>query len=537
MYKQKYIVSLQTMITVLVCLVVTFSLLITDILISDRVAESTKKSLEKEIIEISRIISNTPVVIDALATQQLNDDPAIQAYVEKIRIVSGVQFITVMDMNRERKSHPNTDIIGQRYEKSDVDPAFKGQEVISFETGSMGQSLRAFSPVVSAEGQQVGVVLVGMTIDNISQAVYESRLNIIFGICLGLLIGIIGSLLLARYIKQIMFGMEPFTIAKLFEERNAMLNSAREGIIAVDQDSNITIVNKEALRILRRAGIAGEPIGRKIEEYLPNTRLRNVLQLGKPELDQDQDVNGVTLLTNRVPVNVDGTIVGAIATFRDKTEISRMAEQLSGVRTYADALRSQTHEFMNKLHVILGMIRMGCYDRLNEYVNQIAHRYQAEIGFIVKKIKDPVMAGFLLGKLSKAREEGIEMKIAEECFLPETDESRVVHELITIVGNLIDNAMEALDNSAIKQVCVNFSYDEGILTIRVSDSGPGMDDQLKRQIFEKGYSTKGLNRGLGLYLLKHSVDRLDGEIEIISEPGKGTEFCIVLPYKKRGDNS
>lgn len=536
MTRQKYVISLQTMITALVCLVVALSLLITDILISDKVAEGTRKSLEKEAIEISRIIANAPVVIGALMTSRRDDDEAIQAYVEKIRTVSDVQFIVVIDMNRERKSHPTTDKIGEQYDQTDGDPAFAGQEVIAFERGSFGWSLRAFSPVFAPDGGQIGVVLVGITIDSIKQAVYESRLNIFFGIGIGLLIGMAGSLLLARYIKKIMFGMEPFTIAKLFEERNAMLNSVREGILAVDQDSKITIVNEEAIRVFSRAGISGEPIGRKVEEYVPNTRLQNVLKLGQPEFDREQELNGVTLWTNRVPVNVGGEIVGAIATFRDKTEIRQMAEELTGVRTYADALRSQTHEFMNKLHVILGMIRMGCYDRLNEYVNQIAHQYQAEVGFIVKKIKDPVMAGFLLGKLSKAREAGIEMQFGRDCFLPETDESKMVHELITIVGNLIDNAMEAMEHSLTKLVCVDFTYDEGLLTITVADTGPGMDKALQCRIFEKGYSTKGVNRGLGLYLLKHSIERLDGEINIVSGPGQGTVFTMVLPYQRRGDN-
>ena len=534
MRKDRPSFSLQTIITVFACIVVALSLTVTDLLISNKVAEDTQDNLTAEAIKVSRIVANHPAVIEALSGRR--NESEIQTYVEKIKTISNVHFITVLDMNRVRKSHPSAAKIGEFYAEHDVDPVFYGSEATSVENGSFGRSLRAFSPIFSEDGRQVGVVLTGITLDSIEQAVGESRLNIYFGSLAGLLVGIIGSMILAGYIKKIMFGMEPFTIAKLFEERNAMLSSVREGIVAVDQDSRITIVNEEAVKVLNRAGIFGDPIGRKVDEYVPNTRLRSVLKLGQAELDQEQELNGVTIWTNRIPVTVEGEIVGAIATFRDKTEIRQMAEKLTGVRIYADALRAQTHEFMNKLHVIIGMVRMGYHDRLTNYVNEIAHHYQEEVGFVVRKIKDPVMAGFLLGKLSKARESGVELKLADGCHLPEAGNSQVVHELITVVGNLIDNSLEAVEGSIKKYIYINFVYDEGILNIRISDSGPGMDDKLKFRIFEKGYSTKGTNRGLGLYLVKHSLDRLDGECEIISEPGKGTEFCVVIPYQKRGDN-
>lgn len=531
--KDKPFLSLQSIIAVFACGVVALSLLVTDILINEQVAVTTHTDLLEDARELSRIVANTPVVIEALNGQR--DEKEIQSYVEKVRNFSAAQFIVVMDMERIRKSHPTLAKIGEYYEEHDADPAFAGQETNSVENGSLGRSLRSFAPVFSDDGEQIGVVLVGIMLDQVEHAVHESRFMILFGVGFGLLVGVLGSLVLARYIKKIMFGMEPFAIAKLFEERNAMLNSVREGIIAVDNDSRITIVNEEAIRVFQRAGIAGDPLGKKVDEFVPNTRLQSVLKMGQAEFDQEQELGGITLWTNRIPVNVNGDIVGAIATFRDKTELRQMAEKLIGVRTYADALRSQTHEFMNKLHVILGMIRLGYYDRLNDYVNQIAHRYQVEVGSVVRKIKDPVLAGFLLGKLARARELGVDMVLSDTSLLPETADTKVVHELITILGNLIDNAMEAVEDLPTKCVCLELIYDHDQLTILVRDSGHGIDAKEINKVFEKGYSTKGMNRGVGLYLVQRSLAELKGKVTIQSKIGLGTEFHICLPYRSKGD--
>jgi CitB family two-component system sensor histidine kinase MalK len=309
-----------------------------------------------------------------------------------------------------------------------------------------------------------------------------------------------------------------------------MLQSVREGILAVDKESRITILNEEGVRLFQRAGIFTSPIGKKVDEYVPNTRLGNIIQTGQIELDQEQDINGIIVLANRSPIIVDGEIVGAIATFRDKTELRQLAEKLTGVRNYAEALRAQTHEFMNKLHVIVGMIHMGYYERLTSYVSQIAQHYQVEVGSVVRKIKDPVLAGFLMGKLSLAREAGAEIILSEESFLPEPVEPEMVHELILIIGNLIDNALEALVDSIVKCITIDFSYDSGIVTIVVSDTGPGIAEQAKENIFIQGYSTKGGERGLGLYLIQRSVKRLNGKITVVSKVGNGAKFQVVVPY-------
>jgi CitB family two-component system sensor histidine kinase MalK len=521
--------SLQFIIILFVCLVVAVSHFITDSLISSRVASSTEKTEAEKARNISRMVANSPLVIEAMSGKQ--DEKEIQPFANKMKKLTNVNFVVVMDMKGIRKSHPDSKMVGKHFIGGDEGPALKGKEYVSFSKGTLGPSLRSFTPIWGTNGKQVGAVAVGISLANVDKAVSKSREGIYLGTLFGSLIGIIGAILLARYLKKVLLGLEPFAIARLLQERNAMLQSVREGIVAVDQESRITLVNRAASKIFKKAGLEENPIGLNIENYLTTTRLNNVLKTEKVELDEEQNLNGITILVNRVPVIVGNKVVGSIATFRDKTEIQVLAEQLTGVRNYADALRAQAHEFMNKLHVILGMVHMGYYEKLADYINEIVGHQKNEIGFITQKIKDPVLAGFLIGKLSFAREAGVDLSIESSHPLPKPADHSITHELITMVGNLIDNAIDAVMDCTAKKVDVEFDYGDDILTIEVKDTGTGINEKLENKIFEKGFSTKGEKRGLGLHLVSQSIKRLEGEVTITSKPGKGTVFTIYIPYK------
>ena len=533
MRRKKPFFSLQTIMTLLVCGVVALSLAVTDILISQKVADTTQKNLADKATNIARMVAHSPLVIEGLSGQRA--DTEIQPFANEIRQITDVEFVVVMDMKGIRKSHPDISKVGQPFVGGDEGEALKGHEYVSNAKGTLGMSLRAFTPIVTPAGQQVGAVAVGILLNDVNQAVAQSRLIIYMSVGFGLLVGVIGALFLARKIKNIMFGLEPKEIAKMLEERSAMLESVREGILAIDNDSCITLANAAALRLFKQAGIMADPVGKKVSDFVPNTRMQLVLETGSAELDQELDLYGITLVTNVIPLCVSGKNVGAIATFRDKTEIKQMAEELTGVLLYAEALRAQAHEFMNKLHVILGMVHMEYYDQLSTYISRIAHQHQSEVGFIARHIKDPVLAGFILGKMSYAREVGAELVLLEECFLPEPADPEVTHEIITVFGNLVDNALEAVIDCPLKRIDVNLSYDDDVLCLEVRDTGLGINNELKRQIFTKGYSTKGPNRGLGLYLVKRSLEKLNGSIEIVSEEGQGTQFKVSLPYKSKDE--
>ena len=521
--------SLQAIIIIFVCIVVALSLGITDLIISKRITSSVEVTEKEKALNVAKMVAISPLVIAALEGKVNKQN--VQVFSNQIRGKTNVNFVVVMDMKGTRLSHPEPGKVGKHFRGGDEGPVLKGKEYVSISKGTLGRSMRGFTPIKNSQGKQVGAVAVGISLESVTKAVHKGRMGMAIATVIGILIGVVGAVGLARYLKRILLGLEPFAIARLLEERSSMLQSVREGIIAIDQEGKITLVNRAASKLLKRAGLEGNSIGMNIEEYLPETRLTRIIESGESEMDQEQNLHGVTILVNRVPVIVANKPVGAIATFRDKTEVQVLAEQLTGVRNYADALRAQAHEFMNKLHVILGLVRTEQYDTLANYVSETVNHRETEVGFVTKKVQDPVLAGFLIGKLSFARESGALLSIDCANKLPKPANWEVTHELITIIGNLVDNAMEAIADSPQKKVELKLDYAEDILTVEVKDTGMGMTNSLQNKILDKGFSTKGDTRGFGLYLLAQAIERLEGDLIISSKPGKGTNFAVFIPYK------
>ncbi|MHC3760101.1 DcuS/MalK family sensor histidine kinase [Staphylococcus succinus] len=528
--------KLSTIIIIFVCLVVILSLVITSLLIGNTVRNAIHKTAEEKAEVISRTIAHSEIVESGFKHQK--NAYKIQSYTSEIQSVTGVSFIVVMDMHGIRKSHPNPDLIGKRFQGGDEMLALNGKSSMSEAKGTLGKSLRSFTPVYDNNHKQIGVVAVGVPMKSVDDAMSEGKREVLIGTLLGILVGILGAYLLSRYIKRILYGLEPSAIAKLLEERNTMLQSVHEGIVAVDQEGKINLVNKSAKEIFKKAGLPDRAVGMKIDDYMQSTQLPHVLAFGKPELDEEQNINGIKILVNRVPLFVNNEIVGAISTFRDKTEMAQLSEQLVGVKTYAETLRAQSHEFSNRLHVILGLIQMENYKDLEKYIHEIVDHGTQENETIASNIKDPALAGFLIGKLSLAREKDIELSIINENVIREPEYAYLTHETITIIGNLIDNSMDALSSSSsiYPTIEVYLKYLDKQLYIDVMDSGIGLNDELQQKIFDKGYSTKGNHRGYGLYLVKQSVEKLEGTITIDTHVKGKTQFSVVIPYEEKGNH-
>lgn len=517
----------------LVFAVVMVVLLITDILISRSIEFEIQEGIGKQAERVAHLMARSPIVIEGLIKEE--KVAAMQGYANESGEIAGVQFIVVLDMQGVRKSHPDPAKIGQRFVGGDEVQALVGKEYISVARGTLGDSLRFFVPVVTPDGKQVGVVVVGVLMDNLLVLVEDVRKWLLVVTMIGMIVGIIGAFMLSHNIKKTLFGLEPEAIAKRLEERNAMLQSVHEGIIAVDRRGIITLVNGEAQRMLKLAGLYDNPMDKPVEDYVPNTRLIEILDSGKAQLNQEQDFHGLSVLTNRLPIVVNGKIVGAISTFRDKTEIKMLAEQLTGVREYVDALRAQAHEFMNQLHVILGLVKVESYDQLATYINRIASKHEVEVSFVAKRIREPLIAGFILSKLSLAREKNVVMDLAEESYVPQPKQEQIIHEMVTIIGNLVENAFDAVGSSAQKEVELHMYCDGEFLYIHISDTGEGICPELGKSLFDKGVSSKGKNRGFGLYLVKQSVEKLQGDIEFETRPGEGTVFTVKIPYEIKGE--
>jgi two-component system, CitB family, sensor histidine kinase MalK len=530
MSKKPY--KLSTIIILFVCLVVLSSLLITDLLISNTTTERIKDNQEEKAQIVSRTVAESEIVKEGLLSKE--NAGAIQGYSNEVQAITDMMFIVVMDMEGIRMSHPNPELIGKKFVGGDDKEVLQGNEHISTSKGTLGDSLRAFTPIYDDENNQIGAVAVGISLAQVKSALSQGHRNIITGTVFGIFAGILGAVLLAGYIKRMLFGLEPYAISKLLEERSTMLQSVHEGIVAVDEEKNITLVNKSALKIFKKAGLSEEPVGLKIPEYMPSTKLDRVLKTGKAERDEEQILNGVSILVNREPIIVDNRVIGAISSFRDMTEVNHLAKQLTGIRTYAETLRAQSHEFMNRLHVIFGMVQLEAYDELLEFIRRLVDHNNQEIDMVTNTIKDPVLAGFLMGKISYAREENVQLSVKSNTTIPHIFEAEITHELITIIGNLIDNAIEALSESQKKIIELRLKDHDGRLSIRVKDTGPGIDDKAKETIFEKGYSSKGEDRGFGLYLVRRSIERLNGSLKVHSTPD-GTVFDGEILYETTRD--
>jgi len=520
----------------MVCSVLMLVLLLLYVMFSMQIGSQTRRSLEDKALTIARTVALTPLVGEGL---QAKNSKEINAFAAKIQRINDVRFVVVIDMQGIRYSHPNPDEIGKPFQGGDEGTVLRGQAGISEGEGVLGKSVRAFMPVYSNRGVQLGAVVVGISMSRIEQNVGQNKWIIAGALALGALLGALGAMLLAGKIKKIMFGLEPEQISVLLEERSAMLQSTREGIIAVDERGCITLINQEAERLIRLGESGGSmemPLRRRISELWPALHLEEVLEEGQAKRDEEIGMNGILLLANSLPIRVNGSISGAIITFRDKTEIIQLAERLSGVSLYAEALRAQTHEFMNKLHVVMGMVHMGLHEDLVQYISGTVNSYNEDIGSITRKIKDPVMAGFLLGKFSRAREAGVQLILTEDSYLPEAGDSSIMHELITIVGNLLDNALDAVKDRDSKTVVFAFHYNQGRLVCNVKDNGGGIPMHQREHIFTQGYSTKGTDRGMGLHLVRRSIDKLHGRLTLADGEGPGADFCAEMPYTAKDED-
>lgn len=455
----------------------------------------------------------------------------IQPLAERTRLATGVEYIVVVDMDGIRYSHPVEDRIGKKFTESDLVPALANNEYVSRAEGVLGPSIRAFVPVKINEGtRQVGVVVVGILTPTISFLLRSVQTEIYYSLGIGLLVGLLGSIFMARKIKSGMFSLEPEEIARLLEERGAIFQAMSEGIIAIDTNSRITVANKEVQHLLNKTN--QEIVGRKIMELIPNSNLPEVLNTGSAQLNSQMYINDTAVLVNRVPIRFKDEIIGAVATFQDKTEANRLAEELTGVKAFIEALRVQNHEHMNKLHTIAGLIQLEQYERALDYIYDLTEEQQEITGLLTKNIFDYSIAGLLLGKYTRAKELMAELVIDQKTRLRELPSRLESGDLAIIVGNLIENALDAvrLVEPARRKVYFSMYDQHDSLLISVKDMGPGIPEEKHDLIFQQGFSTKGsANRGLGLFLVKRYVHLAGGTITLKNIVEGGVEFKIYIP--------
>ncbi|MHA1019842.1 sensor histidine kinase [Enterobacter mori] len=516
--------KLNTLVTLMVCAIIGSVLLLVFALYSVQITRATRDDVKDTALGIARTLADSPEVKRGL--MQAPQADIIQPLAQAVTKRNDLLFTVVTDMRGIRYSHPNEALLGLHFIGDDLTPALEGKENVSVNRGALAEALRVFTPVYDAQQEQIGVVVVGISLKKVEEQITRGRLNALWTVLFSILMSSLAIWGLVRVLKRILFGLEPYEISALFEQRQAMLQSLREGVLAVDIHGRVTMINHTAREILLLP--SGKQTENASEPLLAS--LREVSKTGVARQDQEISCNGRLLLCNMVPVKSQNRVIGAISTFRDKTEISQLMQRIDGMVNYVDALRAHTHEFMNKLHVILGLLNIKRYDKLEEYILQTAHNYQTDIGTIQSKVKSPVIAGFLLGKIHRAKEAGITLTLADECQIPDTANEEQVAVLVTVLGNLIENALDAMEGQPEGEITLLLHYQNGWLSCEVSDDGPGIDPVQLEAIFTKGFSTKGENRGVGLFLARQQIQNLGGDITVESEPGVFTQFFVHIPW-------
>lgn len=517
--------KLSTAVTLMISSVIGSVLLLVYALWFIQISDTTRDGVKDTALAVARTFSDMPEVKQALTLPPQSG--LIQPLALAITRRNDLLYAVVTDMHGVRYSHPNARLIGKQFIGEDIQPAFNGKENVAVNHGVLAPALRVFTPVFNDQQQQIGVVVVGISLSKVDEQIAKGRWDVLLTVLFSALVCGIGTWSLVRGLKRVLLGLEPQEISTQFQQRQAMLHSLKEGVVAVDVEGCVTLINPAASEIL----LSGP--GKEIAHTPLLADLQEVLQTGEPIYDRELGCNGFLLISNTVPVRSQNAIVGAISTFRDKTEVSQLLQRLDGMVNYVDALRTTSHEFMNKLHVILGLLNMKSYDKLEEYVLQTAHTYQADIGEIQHRIKSPVVAGFLIGKIQRAKERGFTLNLAEESLVPDCPNEKQVTVLVTVLGNLIENALDAMSGQSEGEVGLLLHYQNGWLSGEVSDDGPGIPPANIDAIFNKGFSTKGENRGVGLFLASQQLRELGGTLAVESEPGVFTQFFVHLPWDSK----
>ena len=529
--------TLSQKIVILITLVVFVALLPSSLFTTQRVAQVIYDRVSINAVSINNILCHSDLIIDGLTYKNGINDPMMAEYVNEVDN-SDEAGVAVYDKNFNLRVFYNPGkLIDFKRSSLELVQKYSTQSKISWQE-NYNIPNRAFGYVKDDNNQIVGYVVTGYSDDVLKNSAIDSIIFLLTMTAFGLGAGIVGAIYLARRVKKILFGLEPEEIAAMLQERNIILDSVREGVITIDSKGLITLVNIEAESLLKDANIhnVDELVGKHIKEVMRNLEFDSILSNGRIITNAGIKVGDILFIITSVPLMLDGNIIGAVFTFRKKSVVEELANQLTGFKNYSTALRAQTHEFMNKMHVIMGLIEMKAYDQLKEFTKEVAYNRQSEVNYVVTRLRDITLAGLVLGKISRSRELDIDFSLSEESELRHDLEVPSVHDLVLIAGNIIENAFDALQNFDGERI-VSLSildFDKEIVII-VEDSGPGMSESSKKNVFVRGFSSKGKGHGFGLYLVKQSIDNLGGTIDIETAEGEGTTFTVRLPVKRDGD--
>ncbi|MFJ2862280.1 ATP-binding protein [Kitasatospora sp. NPDC087314] len=518
-------------------------------------AGRTEDAARRQVTAVAHAVADSPSVRAAVT----GPDPTavLQPYVEQVRVDTGVSFITVMDTDGVRWTHPLSEQIGKRY-LGHIDWALAGQTRSETYTGTLGPSVRVVTPVLDDRHQVIALVSVGLTVESISAQLSGPLLALVGVAVIALAVGGVGTYLANSRLRRHTHGMGPAELSHLYEYHQATLRSVREGLILLDRAHRVVLCNDAARELL---GLAGDVDGRPVAELgLPQALVSSVLG-DEPVRDE------VHLTAERVVVlntSTIGTGLGRVVTLRDHTELQSLSGELDSVRGFTEALGAQAHEAANRLHAVVSLVELGRHEQAVAFATAELELAQQLTDRVVAAVGEPVLAALLLGKAAQAAERGVELTLTEESRIDDgvLPPGLSARDLITVLGNLIDNAVDAAIAGAAQspvspEVTVTARIDAGVgsggvgggaggggagdgraggggggggcLLLRVADTGAGIDPAAVEDVFRRGWSTKqdGHGHGLGLALVAQAARRNGGTVEVGRE--RGAVLTVRLP--------
>lgn len=531
LFKQK--MTLNKGMIALTFFIIAFSLLIAGVFILGSIVNSKEKELQEQSMLVARTVATLPEIEDTLHNENNLSIEAqarrINQTVEQLRTVNSADYIVIMNMDHMRLSHPLTSKLGTVSTTPDEEAAYSEHYYTSKAKGEVGVMVRAFVPIMNTKHQQIGVAVVGYRLPSVLEVLGGMKWEIALALTLSIAFGLWGALILSRRVKKQMLDYEPHEIAKLYTERIETFNAMHEGIIAIDKEFTVTIFNPKARQIL---GIGEQNLlGKKIYDILPDTRLPEILDFNQPIYNKELHINQHTILSNRVPIEVDGETVGAIAIFQDRTEVKKLAEELTGVKEFVQALRIQNHEHKNKLHTISGLLQLGHHQEAMDYIVEVQTTQEETTNFLNQRIQNQNIAGLVLSKINRGKELGIDVMMDEHSTLERLPEKLDFQDFVVVFGNLVENAFDALQltSSSSKEIFISIDQNDETLSILVEDNGVGMTDEQIQKIFDNGFTTKNsANHGIGLYLISDILNKTNGSIDITSSLNEGTSILVTF---------
>ena len=524
-------VSLKGQVMLFTSLIVLLSLLILSVFVSHNQTKNTREYLAEKVQISASHIAYNDLVIDSLKAFESNQE--LIDYVELVQKENDLLYIVVMDNQRIRFTHPNSEKIGQTFVGTDAAKVFNGKRYTSENIGTLGPSMRAFHPVWDSEGNQIGAVAVGIASSSISEAVLDNQIILIVITVISLILGLVGAWSLANRMKKTLNGMEPKEISLAVQERNSMLEAVSDGILAINNAGEVLLANNTAQQFLRRTGYLGQFEHTPIDLIWPELRLQEAITKGstaKHELIKKGDVE--TIVT-RVPMYVNNQCVGALATFNERSQIHDIVRHLIGAEVYAHSLRSETHEFMNKLHIIQAMVETESYGELIDYIEELSQRYHMKTASAASQVEqlveDVSIAHYLSKRISWMEQMGVNVHIQSGIPWPSM-RTDFIDIWVTVIGNTFDNAWEAMQHKEDKKLTLTLKQVGGVLRYVIEDNGIGFSVSDKQQFLE---STKKGDHGYGIANIKKKLQPLNGTLDFLSEKGKGTIITVHIPYTER----